>query len=138
MVMKDELVELEVAKLAKEKRFDEICLDSFDFNGISTNRYNIDVNQDMSDKEIQKEFEIKNSDLVNDYTARPTQSLLQRWLRETHGIHIEIISKKYKTKVATCIPRTFKYIINGTYSLTTYNTYEYALEEGLQQGLKLI
>lgn len=72
------------------------------------------------------------------WSGIPLQSRLQSWLRETHEIHVEIISKKYKTKVATCIPRTFKYIINGTYSLTVYNTYEEALEEGLLQGLKLI
>lgn len=68
----------------------------------------------------------------------PKQSSVQCWLRDIHEIHVEVISKKYKTKIATCIPRTFKYIINGTYSLTVYNTYEEALEEGLLQGLKLI
>lgn len=138
MVMKDELVGIIVAKLAKEKGFNETCIDTFDDEDKPTNKYNLSIHEDMSDEEIQKEFEVKNSDLVEGYTARPTQSLLQRWLRERHEIHVEIISKKYKTKVATCIPRTFKYIINGTYSLTVYNTYEDALDEGLLQGLKLI
>lgn len=126
MVMKDELVGIVIAKLAKDKKFD-----------IQTEKYwcNYYIGEPHNKWKLLPFSELS----LNwaEYPA-PTQSLLQRWLRETHEIHVEVISKKYKTKVATCIPRTFKYIINGTYSLTVYNTYEDALDEGLLQGLQLI
>lgn len=126
--MKDELVGIVVAKLAKDKKFLEVNPYPFWFhaNGKEAKKF-----EDLWNVKTSEYFE-------HECILRPTQSLLQRWLRETQEIHVEVISKKYKTKIATCIPRTFKYIINGTYSLTVYNTYEEALEEGLLQGLKLI
>ena len=163
MVMRDELVGLEIAKLAKSKNFNipvKNYINSFgkisEFLIPSTYDDDGDGNQDVDMvgriAEIDYNFEevreyyydyetngniLNQLNLLEVYSA-PTQSLLQRWLREIHEIHIEITSKKYKTKVATCIPRTFKYIINGVYSLTFYNSYEEALDEGLLQGLKLI
>jgi len=71
--------------------------------------------------------------------ARPTQSLLQKWLREKHKIFItiETILKDYK--LIHCYD-----IILVSDSIETinnvkrFNRYEDALEAGLVEGLKLI
>jgi len=66
----------------------------------------------------------------------PTQSLLQKWLREVHNIHIDI---PYMDEVLI-----FGYkittIANNTevVEIYKYNLYEEALEIGLQEALKLI
>lgn len=66
----------------------------------------------------------------------PTQSLLQKWLREVHGIHIAILPK-------TLLPSNeikyycFKGRLKRDFK-DLYNTYEEALEARLQEALKLI
>lgn len=72
----------------------------------------------------------------------PTQSLLQRWLREKHNIHIKIHSSNsdrfsyeiYKMIIRDAINETSKHLHNKI----SFNTYEEVLEEGLQKALKLI
>jgi len=73
-----------------------------------------------------------------DYYLAPTQSLLQRWLREIHNIHIIIgvnanddyyVSKLYNLKTK------YESSIIGK---ETYYTYEEALELALQEALELI
>jgi hypothetical protein len=60
---------------------------------------------------------------------RPTQSLLQRWLREVYNINVEVCywesDKKWQSKIKT-------------YFTVSVTTYEEALEVGLQEALKLI
>lgn len=80
----------------------------------------------------------------------PTQSLLQRWLREIHKINVESNYLpnvgKYKStfKPMTIIPKTFRnfkecYIKCSKYYGNIYhNTYEESLEEALLEALKLI
>jgi hypothetical protein len=71
--------------------------------------------------------------LIFEDKYRTTQSLLQKWLREKHDIEIyvrssvDLYNKKYWT---TFLP-------NGCLE-NKNNTYEEALEFGLQKGLKLI
>lgn len=91
----DEIVTYEVAKLAKEKGFpqdvDRWVADLH--SATNSNYYNHkgELNGDcieiikckIQKEEIPKEFEL---------VAAPTQSLLQRWLREEKNIHIEIVA----------------------------------------------
>ena len=67
---------------------------------------------------------------------RPTQSLLQKWLREEHNIHIEISREYIKGKIIgyDCIIDYEEGIID----LETKSIYEEALEQGLLEALKLI
>ena len=72
--MKDELISLETAKLAKEKGFKlNLCI----YNYSEENDYKIGLNvytkQDLIDYEI---------------FPAPTQSLLQRWVRKIHNIEV--------------------------------------------------
>jgi len=90
--MKDELISFKTAKLAKEKGFEIECLhyykdgkllEPYLENGSSTD---VDFRVDLEDL-----FENHNyKHLCSNYYTAPTQSLLQRYIRETRGVHIEI------------------------------------------------
>ena len=123
--MKDELISFETAKLAKEKGFDNlVCYYAHGIAGIgeiSSNTY--------------KELE-SSGDLANGVLPIPTQSLLQKWLREEYDIHIFI--KPMDTLTAG------KQFV-GEYGIGypdkgigCFNTYEEALEAGLVEALKLV
>lgn len=74
-----------------------------------------------------------------DRISAPTQSLLQKWLRENHNIEIIIKpwtgdikgSKTYAADVTIMFTRTY-------IKLPRVDTYEKALEGGLLEALKLI
>jgi hypothetical protein len=133
--MNDQLVSFETAKLAKEKGFDEevICI----FNPIKKNRIY-----------LRKNVIYKGGIKVNLGTTIgcSTQSLLQRWLREKHNIHVSSecnfsgwfwnIEKTDGTYI-----KLFDLFVDGHKANTEnghYKTYEEALEIGLQEALKLI
>ncbi len=65
-----------------------------------------------------------------------TQSLLQKWLRDTHKLHITIFSSSQESWMFR-ITRPHQKLEEGLYG-EDYNSFEEALEEGLQEGLKLI
>ena len=109
--MEEQLISFETAKLAKEKGFKRLCDFSYDEDGMITG----------------------NCEQAYNFVA-PTQSLLQKWLREKHKIHIEL----------QCDSNYYKYFIliyyktNCVFSLDDSLIYEEALEIGLQEALKLI
>lgn len=144
--MKEQLVSFETAKLAKEKGFDiEIYSYFWDDDG--------DVCE-IDEKDALDSFEDNwnNDTKYSDYYSRPTQSLLQKWLRDIHNIDVQpvcnyhyklgkqyylgIIFTNTDKKVDTIIIKeTDKFLdtINRH-----YNSYEEALEKGLQEALKVI
>ena len=69
----------------------------------------------------------------------PTQSVAQKWLRETKNLHIEIsyMYENYWTYDILTIQR-HDLIGLSDRPISRYNTYEEALEAGLQEALKLI
>ncbi len=140
--MKDELITFETAKLTKEKGFEELCfyfynsigklIEPYEENGSSTDT---DFRVDLTDL-----LENNNYKHLNNYSA-PTQSLLQRWLREVHNINVEILviksidlNVKYVGLVSFIEDNVWKRI-----SLNKeFDTFEEITEEGLKEGLKLI
>jgi hypothetical protein len=119
--MKEQLISFETAKLAKEKGFNEGCL--YDYNNSSDLRKNV--------------HSLFYNDSLDFYIA-PTQSLLQKWLREVHNIDVEA-SLVYRLNTREYLIRLYKNntkIILSTFYY--YKTYEEALEEGLYQALLLI
>ena len=113
--MTEELITYETAKLAKEKGFNWKVQNYFKIGVIS--------------KPIQQEkCNLQNINNVGiSVISVPTQSLLQRWLREEHMIYIMI-----------------GHNINGYFGEVNgkgtgcFDTYESNLESGLIQALKLI
>ena len=118
--MQDELVSFETAKLAKEKGFDYSVRDYYDLVFKHEGDYP----------------HLENYNEQNDKVSIPTQSLLQRWLREKHNIHIGInidVNNLFETNI----------IFNDICEYYGENdqgfkTYEESLEVGLKEALKLI
>ncbi|MCS2335471.1 hypothetical protein [Bacteroides sp. BFG-606] len=74
-----------------------------------------------------------------EYLVYPTQSLAQKWLRETKNLHVEI-SYMYGNFWIYDILRIPNHDMVGLSDrpLTHYSTYEEALEAGIQEALKLV
>lgn len=129
--MTDELVSFKVAKLAKELKYTNGSHETFLI--LSTG----DIDERFYNVEEDREFE--NIDDYSEHTQnqyeRPTQSLLQRWLREKHNVHISI------QRIST----TEGWYYCGEYGVTdhnigtgVYSTYEKTLEVALYEALKLL
>ena len=92
--MTDELVKFETAILAKEKGFDEKCFSYYakQFNDSFKNEngqiFNCVVKDD--DGDVIGFSNRRNAKGQPHIVIAPTQSLLQRWLREKHNIDIRI------------------------------------------------
>lgn len=123
--MKDEIVKYETAVLAKEKGFNIPVLYSYGLEGENT----------LSPTDDNSLFDL-NTNGEHGYSA-PTQSLLQKWLREVHGIYVFV----YMDEILWDSFR-FNVLMNDqmVYDERTimFDTYEEALEAGLSEGLKLI
>jgi len=124
--MEETLVSFKVAKLAKEKGFDEKVYREYDKSGY------LRCTSKSADVVLGPYDELLKS---TEYPA-PTQSLLQRWLREVHNIFVFI---------SPLIPNCREFgvtIYSNKYTcekdLGFYNQYEKALEVGLFEALKLI
>lgn len=109
--MTEELVTLETAKLLKEKGF------------------------------LQRKYFINVSTLHNcyKYLSVPPQSVVQRWLRETKDLHIEIsyMYENYWIYDILTIPNHDLVGLSDR-PIIHYKSYEEALEAGIQETLKLI
>ena len=110
--LKEELISFDTSKLAKEKGFNISTKFTFKSNG--------------------KKYEGTYFSGQPDIYYRPTQSLLQKWLREIHKIDVNVLP--YSTR-----KKYWEVVVEGAgYTWSGYETYEEALEEGLQHALKLI
>ena len=138
--MEDKLISFDTAKLAKEKGFDVSVNTYYDLSNVFTkdkqslSEYTISL--DYNSKTKYPQFKEKC------YISRPTQSLLQKWLREKHNLHIMLNTSINTNGKATFYCNTIKFGKNLYKSMfrskSLIYTYEEALELGLQEGLKLI
>jgi len=115
--MKEQLITFETAKLAKEKGFPKLEINGYP--QIASGYTKEGIETIVLDKSY--------------YYQSPTQSLLQKWLREVHKI--DVWCERFSTEeswIWQC-PKA-----NRTRILDSYYTYEEALEKGLQEALKLI
>ena len=139
--MTEQLISFETAKLAKERGFDEECFNHYVKNNKYPKPFGLEDNYYVT-KVVYK----KNSCLpyktpspyseIQECTA-PTQSLLQKWLREKHNIHFVIMNGWYPES-KNIFFEIKMYIHNWMQVGTLYTTYEEALEKGLQEALKLV
>ena len=129
--MKEQIISFDTAKLAKEKGI---------FNADTFSFYNKNGQFVLNPIYFADIEELKEEDLAKDHYLAHTQSLLQKILREKYDIHIliepvvEEITNRSLYEM-TVIWDGFK---DNTGIDYTGGTYEEALEEGLQEGLKLI
>ena len=159
--MKEQLISFETAKLAKEKGFglgendyvilptvyelDGSLYNNGELTGSVERKYRNNSNHlgaDTIDDFEASVFCLDNS--LDEYILAPTQSLLQRWLREQHNINITIHELDYRYTIIKNKPSwIYKLLGIGNNNLNfesdmNYNKYEVALESGLQEALKLI
>ena len=138
--MKEQLISFETAKLAKEKGFPTL-------NHIRTSYYNHlgELNGDVI--ELIKSQVRKQDTKPFDIITAPTQSLLQKWLRDIHGWHIitiPVVTMGYTFKVLKVWKKDFDpdlEIETPPYSgvdAYDYKDHEAALEEGLKAALNLL
>lgn len=139
--MREQLISFETAKLAKKKGFDDKCLACFNKSGElkCANLTDLDdvynvcfplTNTDI-DEATNHEWRFKDG-----FTA-PTQSLLQKWLRDEHDLHFGArITRRPKTSGLKDYFRSTK--DDFSLFIGRFNTYEEALEEALKEALKLI
>jgi len=78
---------------------------------------------------------------AKDVLAAPTLSLLAKWLREKHNLHVQVENNNYNKSGDWCfdicrLPSGIP--IMWSKGDPTYSSYEDALEQGLLKALKLI
>ena len=76
-MLTEDFCSFEVAKLLKEKGFDELCIFKYNSEGV---RMKAGVAID----------EWQNSELDDNEYSCPSQSMAMKWLREVHNLYIEI------------------------------------------------
>lgn len=154
--MQEELITFETAKSAKEKGFDIKCVNYFfedgeskeneltGTNGYYGEEYCLSIGEfqeNWNDKFLTKKngdrcFGCSKKDGYLETFSRPTQALLQRWLREVHKIDIEI---SVHLRGGDRLYRADIYIeAFHEKELKEEETHEQALEAGLLEALKLI
>lgn len=128
--MKEQLVTFETAKLAKEKGFN-VPSYVYQNDGIIPDITNIE-------KDIIEDARHK-------YTYAPTQSLLQKWLREKHGMHVtpdlsvyNISGYYVRIDSYNRIKQEVKCHFHSEDKGLLFDTYEEALEKGLIEALNKI
>ena len=133
--MKERLITFKTAKLAKEQGFNEFCDSLYkDENTLyrDCHEYNPSIkyyNEDYKESIHNPNWYLKEA------CSAPTQSLLQKWLREKHGVHITVwFSKVEKNFNLEVYLDTAEDEVDIIYE----GAYEQALEKGLQEALKLI
>jgi hypothetical protein len=135
--MEEQLISFETAKLAKEKGFDWKCY------WYCTYKRKAPTNEQSFFPElgIYDNFNNDNNGFY-EFFSLPTQSLLQRWLREVYNFNVYIQPLEFNSieGYGYCYP----FDLGGHGLLTkqengrNYKTYEAALEKGLKEALKLI
>ena len=139
--MEEQLISLETAMLAKEKGFNIKTYYSW-VQPVVTKR-------GTSIKE-ERDYQIEKTDSYNSFTEitypnedyyAPTQSFLQKWLRERHEIQmsLEPFLNVFECNIAQVeIINDHEVRISKTINSGKCKTYEEALEKGLEAGLNLI
>ena len=121
MDISDTLISFETAKLAKEKGFIIPTLCYFRYDEKQCKGDLLDWNEDVG------------------FYSRPTQSLLQKWLRDTHNIYLIVIPSYTDDNL---LKSKYYFEISHIRKLKQFHgdfkTYEEALEEGLKTALNLL
>lgn len=144
----DDIIKFDTAKLAYEKKFDWPCFHYFTLDGKLHEPYlengsstDTDFRVDLEDLRYTRN---RVGAIYQNFYAAPPQSTLRKWLREVHNIHINI---KYDGNDEVFRVEIIKQNIDGTRNILSikdreyiieFNSYEEALEKGLQESLKSI
>jgi len=120
--MQEQIISFEIAILAKEKGF----------NTEFASYYNI-LGELLNDIDFPSLHPTK----PKYWYSAPTQSLLQKWLREEYNISISVITH-YPNIQNYAVYKTIDPFVEFTSKNRIIGTYEEALEKGLHEALLLI
>lgn len=135
----DEIVTYEVAKLAKEKGFNEECRDFYCNDKRQKRITRTSCNRQVTTFDYCSNSTLEDYDSPKEYfhIAAPTQSLLQRWLREEKGEIIELkhtdSTESWRLFWSWRIYNNLGFVIRIG---NTFDTYELALEDALKYALE--
>jgi hypothetical protein len=145
--LEDTRIGLATAKLAKEKRYDAISKGSI--TEYQTTRKDPEYPEGggpfgwtKGELEGSNDY-FRNFDQGSDYSnknytmyARPTQTVLAKWLREKHGIHVEIYcnASGWGYILTKLNGTTIKEIMDDVF----FESAEVAMEVGLVEALNMI
>ena len=127
----EDVISFEVAKLCEEKG---IFIHSLSF-------YDLE-NKDLHNNRVGKLLSYDCSSLNPAYYKRieiiaaPTQSVLQRWLREKYDIHIIVVSSNIEGYNYGVVKE--KGFLGISPNIFPFETYEEALEQSLLEALQMI
>jgi len=146
----EELITFELSRIAKEKGFNYPTSKYFEHS--LTERVDEEDGKSGPFGWGKGELTTQSSYFINNHKdidfsnkswyqcSRPTQSLLQRWLREVHDIHL-VPCPHHKCLSYGCDVYHYTKENETGYTpieMSSSNSYEEALEKGLQEALKLI
>lgn len=146
--MTEELVTLEIAKLLKEKGFNERTLFAYKNNGDlyqDPNRIESSYNS-LPVPELCENFHTcanfipcNKCQIAIHLISAPGQSFAQKWLRETKKLHVEVsyMYGDYWTYDILTIPNHDLVGLSDR-PIIHYKSYEESLEAGIRESLKLI
>ena len=153
--MREQLIEFETAKLAKEKGFKEpvadyyleggVLLESFEACDTYSESYYVDKTDLLENFNDNWKRTLGGGSCIGcsdpkfkESFSAPTQSLLQKWLREEHNVSV-IVGHCLKSG-HTLEFEVLVYDVNewSQKDYRMFKTYELALEKGLFEALKLI
>ena len=123
--MVEKLIEFETAKIAKTRGFNVVCENYF-----SEHLTGVQENNQCGFRNWNKEYE-------NSF-SRPTQSLLQKWLREIHSLDVETEKYQHNEDGRYYKGRVWGEEFENEGYVTGFDSYEDALEEGLLCALAAI
>lgn len=155
----DDYVSYEVAKLLKEKGFVEMCPSSYGtaylHNGKPIDEdEQYELESEGKENEIEKVeggaiFDFWNSNKENEYgniVSRPTLTVVTKWLRNVHKMHIEIRITNHSISSLINIIKYYWVVFNTEdckwmaestlYNPKAFDTVEEAYENGIEYTLK--
>jgi hypothetical protein len=134
MILSNELKELLVskvtAKLAKEKGFDMLTIYFFLEEGVYKAKKGFSLNK------LQYVDWNHNENTIG-FISAPTHALLQQWLREVKNIDVFAYSVRFTGYIEIGY-YTYSIISETPVRNYRFDTYEEALDMGLQEALKMI
>ncbi len=133
--MEEQLISFETAKLAKEKGFDWSVRYTYSEAGL-TQVYNPAIPENMNDGRYAVTPNVYSNP---PYYSAPTQSLLQKWIRDVHNIYTTVIPSYVNNElVKDAFLFENPHLKKVNQCKNYYPTYEEALEHGLIEALKMI
>lgn len=118
MNISEDYCSFEVAKLLKDKGFDEYCVGAYSETNHSITPFN---------------ERVKNSELGLLMYVSPTHQMARKWLREVHNIDIEI-RRSPNTMMYRCL--VYKDTLVKCITDAIMETYEEAVEAALKYSLE--